>query len=395
VRILHIAYQSLPNISGSSIRSRDIFSSQKEIGLDPVVITSPFQNGISNSDFDEIDGIKYYRTYNNNSSDLVSEEKSGLLKRVKKLISFISFFKKVNRLYKIEKPDLIHAHATFYCAFAAIYLKKKYKVPICYEVRSLWEEREVKGASGLLEKVQPKIIRELETFCMKRVDQVIVINKNLKQNLESRAIKNIKIVPNAVNISLIENSRPIKKEFLSFGYIGSVSPIEGLHLIAQVWKNIQRDGFKNQFKVYGQGSYLNEFEKLIEDLNLKNIKCHGSIDSNEIKNAFKNIDVIINPRIKSKISDTVTPLKPLEAMAYKKLVIASDVGGMKELITDKTTGILFEHDSVESLEKEIRSIITKGVDEEIITKAYNFILNEKSWISNARTYNKIYKKILL
>ena len=66
--------------------------------------------------------------------------------------------------------------------------------------------------------------------------------------------------------------------------------------------------------------------------------------------------MIVNPRKKSYLTDTVTPLKPLEAMAYKKLIIASDVGGMKELIEDGENGILFESESVYELEKVIYKI---------------------------------------
>lgn len=394
MKILHIAYQSLPNISGSSIRSRDIFSSQQKIGLDPVVITSPFQNGISNDALDIIDGVKHYRTYNQNPNDLVSEQKSSLSKRIKKLFSFRKFIKKLDEIYQIEVPDIVHAHATFYCGFAALYLKFKYKVPVCYEVRSLWEEREVKSADTFLKKLQPVVIRKLETFCMKRSDQIIVINKNLKQNLQFRGLKNIKIVSNAVNISLIEDCEPITNECLNFGYIGSISPIEGLQLVAQVWKNLELEGYENKFHIYGEGSYLEELKSFTESLGTKQIIFHGNIDSSKINMAFDNIDVIVNPRIRSKITDTVTPLKPLEAMAYQKLVIASDVGGMKELIENKATGILFEHDNIYSLERTLKQIIEDGINHQIVQNALNYVRENKSWESNAYSYKKIYQNLL-
>ena len=84
MKVLHILYQSLPNISGSSIRSRDILKNQLKIGVKPIVITSPFQNPKTNGkSFEEIEGIKYYRTFSNNN-ELVNENKSSLFLQIKK-----------------------------------------------------------------------------------------------------------------------------------------------------------------------------------------------------------------------------------------------------------------------------------------------------------------------
>jgi glycogen synthase len=396
MKILHVVYQSLPNISGSSIRTRDIVMSQKEIGLEPVVVSSPFQNGISNAQLDIIHNIKHYRTYNNNPDDLVKENKSTLYKRFKKSTQIVTFYKKVKKIVKNEKPDIIHAHATFFCAITAFYVGRKFKVPVCYEVRSLWEEREKKQAANIVQKLQPKIITFLETTAMKKSDKVIVINKNLKKEMVSRNIKNIDIIQNGVNFSLIKETTnsSFTGEKIRFGYIGSVSPIEGLDLVARVWKRLEEKGLQNEFHVYGSGTYFENLNNLIESLGLKNFHLHGIIDSEKIHGAFNQIDVIVNARLKSKISDTVTPLKPLEAMAYRKLVVASDVGGMRELIQDNQTGILFKADADVDLEKRILLIIKNGINEQIIESAYNYVYNEKSWRENAKKYHEIYKKLL-
>ena len=89
MKVLHILYQSLPNISGSSIRSRDILKNQLKIGVKPIVITSPFQNPKTNGkSFEEIDGIKYYRTFSNNN-ELVNENKTPLFLQIKKFLDYL------------------------------------------------------------------------------------------------------------------------------------------------------------------------------------------------------------------------------------------------------------------------------------------------------------------
>lgn len=370
--------------------------SQKEIGLKPIVISSPFQNGASEENPEAIYGVNHYRTYNHNPSHLVSEKKSSLKKRFNKLLSIVPFYKKVETLIIDKKPDVLHAHATFFCGLVANRLGRKYNIPVVYEVRSLWEEREKKTAMSWLSKLQPKLITAIETYVMKSADLVVTINRNLEDNIKNRDVKNTAIVTNAVNTSII-NPEPIKSvetEHISFGYVGSVSPIEGLDIMANVWKMLEAKGYKNTFHVYGAGTFLNELMNLVKSLNLNHFHIHGQVRPSEIKEVFKTIDVIVNPRIKSKISDTVTPLKPLEAMAYKKLVLASDVGGMKELIEHNKTGLLFKSDDENELFKNVINIIENGIPVHIVTQANEYVTTKKSWVNNAKVYNELYKTLI-
>lgn len=396
MKILHIVYQSLPNISGSSIRTRDIIGSQKEIGLNPVVISSPFQNGESSKNPEFINTILHYRTYNDKPEHLVTEAKSSILKRISKAFSIFSFYTKVDAIIKIEKPEILHAHATFFCGIVAVLLGKKHNIPVVYEVRSLWEEREKKEANSLISKLQPKLITALETYVMKRANLVIAINKNLENNIIQRDVGKTNIVANAVNTSLINPLKETtKKSNISFGYIGSVSPIEGLDMLARVWALLENKGLENQFHVYGTGTFLKTLKSLVEELNLKQFHLHGSVNPSEINTAFNQIDVIVNPRIKSKITDTVTPLKPLEAMAYSKLVIASDVGGMTELIEHNKTGLLFKADNIDELEKCITKTISNGIPSAIVSHAKDYVVENKSWLQNAEKYKAFYKELIV
>jgi len=396
MKILHIVYQSLPNISGSSIRTRDLVMSQKEIGLNPIIVSSPFQNGESTSNPELINKVAHYRTYNNKPIQLVTESKSSLITRINKFSSIFSFYRKVNSIVKEENPNILHAHATFFCGIVAILLGRKHKIPIVYEVRSLWEEREKKNAKSIIAKIQPILITALETFVMRHSNLVIAINQNLKNNLQKRGKVTVKIVPNAVNTNLINTDKnPKRNKQISFGYIGSVSSIEGLNLVAKVWSELEKKGYENHFHVFGNGNYTNALQKLVISLELKQFHLHGTVKPSEVSKAFEMIDVVVNPRLKSKISDTVTPLKPLEAMAYSKLVIASDVGGMKELIEHDKTGLLFESGGVNKLEECISKVIKSGIPEHIVTQAKYYTLKNKSWLSNAQKYKTYYEGLII
>ena len=150
MKILHILYQSLPQISGSSIRSRDILMSQQELGLGVMAITSPFQNG--NKKKEQIDEITYIRTSINNRNT-ISDNPKGFFKRFFRLLQIIPFSHKLKQIIVAEEPDVLHAHAMFFCGLPAIYFGWKYKKPVVYEVRSLWMLSKSKDRKGRLKRL--------------------------------------------------------------------------------------------------------------------------------------------------------------------------------------------------------------------------------------------------
>ena len=175
MKILHVLYQSIPNTAGSSIRSRDLINSQLKNGITPVVITSPFQPPLEvDLKKENIEGVIYYRTFSNNSNEIVAEGNTSLVIQLKKIIQLVKFTRTVYGIAKKEKVQLVHAHAMFFCAIAALITSFRLKVPMVYEVRSLWEERY--KSKNIFKHVIFSIITYLETFSMYFSDRIIVIN---------------------------------------------------------------------------------------------------------------------------------------------------------------------------------------------------------------------------
>lgn len=400
MKVLHILYQSYPNISGSSTRTKDILINQKKFGLSPICITSPFQKGekVQNG-IEMIFGIKYYRCYNNVDNYIISEDNKGLFSRLGKLTRILNFQKIILKIVKSESPDILHAHAMFFCAIPAIRIGRMYNIPVIYEVRSLWEDRRKdSNPFNLYYQLENIILRAIETYCMKKANHIVSISEKLKDDIVKRGISSnkISVVGNAVDLEFIEKQNfKINKRVnssLNFGYIGSISPIEGLSILIELFKE-KFEGLN--LLIYGSGK-ISEVQGIITQIgNSKNIKYFGLLKREEIYKAYENIDVIINPRIMLPITDTITPLKPLEAMAFGKIVIASDVGGMKELIIDGYNGFLFKSGSILDLEYCIKRVLhlENNENESIRKNSKNFINNKKSWLINAGLYSNIYKQL--
>ncbi len=95
-----------------------------------------------------------------------------------------------------------------------------------------------------------------------------------------------------------------------------------------------------------------------------------------------------------RLTELVTPLKPVEAMAEGRLVIASDVGGHRELIEDGTTGFLFAADDLAALARRVQQAIA-AVDRHDAMRqaARDFVAAERIWPVSAANYRPVYERL--
>jgi len=101
------------------------------------------------------------------------------------------------------------------------------------------------------------------------------------------------------------------------------------------------------------------------------------------------------PRISTRLTELVTPLKPLEAMAQERIVVASSVGGHRELIRDGETGYLFRPDDPHSLaEGVLAALADRHSWPRIRAAAAAFIETERSWARSVARYREVYLRIL-
>jgi len=401
LKVLHVLYQSLPQVSGSSIRSRDIMLSQKEVGIEVLAITAPFQNSISKKGLDIIDDITYIRT-SQNTKNSITDLRKGVLQRIYRVFSILIFSQKLFSTIKKEKPDVLHAHAMFFCAIPSLVLGKVFNIPVVYEFRSLWMYQKTNSRNkGFINKKIEIFLIHVEIFCLKKAAHAVILNENLKEFIFSKTNKPFKntIINNAVNTSLIEKLKasitPISRKDFVFGYVGTITEYEGLEFLIQTFQELYDDGFKHKLVIYGKGVNKQSVQDQINarsDINT--ISYKGAIAPSEVYKAFSEIDVIINPRLNTPKTNSVTPLKPLEAMAYEKLFIGSDVRGIKEIVP-QGTGFLFSSENRNDLKKVVKKVASLSPQDRDSHKkeALAFVVSHKSWLQNAAKYKEIYTSL--
>jgi len=395
MKVLHVLYQALPNSAGSSTRSHSLIQSQRNIGIDAEAISSPIQcsnNSLSRCKSDIIDDVEYHRSYLFNG---LAVGTGGLLNQLLKLIAWPFFLCRLIVVCIKNKPNILHAHSMYYCCFAAIVAGFFFRIPVVYEIRSRWELNPQANAS----KIKKVVAGLLEKISCALVKKIVVISSGLASYVEKTTNKKPVIVRNAILTNKICDENKIINKFsdpqrkLNYGYVGSVINLEGIDLVLQSLIHLKTANKKFSFTIYGDGSALPELKKIAQDNDL-NVIFKGRIAYEKILEAYDDLDVVINFRRDVEISHTVTPLKPLEAMASGCFMICSDVLGMLEITGGDSNVCVVKAEDTLALADCFKNLeYVKDLEVSKLIKSLSYLKNERTWEANALIYQRLYQNI--
>jgi glycogen synthase len=397
MKVLHILDHYLPLFSGYTFRSSYVLKNQKNVlGLEPVVVTS-MKQGATAIPMEEFDGLRVYRT--------PVDGKEGKLPVLREYRQMQALKKSILAVAAIEKPQVLHAHSPVLNAWPAIWAGKTLGIPVVYEIRAFWEDAAVDHGTTKEESLRYKATRALETRACFKANAVVTICQGLKQGLLERGLSKEKlfVLPNGVEadkfpppaLDLELQEKLGLKGKMVLGFIGSLYRYEGLKLLLEAMALLLPGNPNLRCLIVG-GGYDNEEEEL-RTLSLALGISHavivqGKVPHEKVNGFYSLIDVLVYPRIRSRLLELVTPLKPLEAMSMEKLVVGSDVGGIKELIEDGVNGLLFKADDKEDLARVIRGILADPKRATAIGKmARPFVEKNRSWHTLIENHRLVYR----
>jgi len=396
MKILHIIDHYKPHFSGYVFRTSYILKYQKEFGLEPVIITSPKQGDVK-SELEEIDNIKVYRTSQNNFGDVPFVKELGLMKALQS---------RIEEIVSIEKPDVIHAHSPSLNGLPALRVGRKYGIPVVYEVRAFWEDAAVDHGTFQECSFKYKISKFVETNLFKKMDALFTICEGLKDEIISRGLSEDKItvIPNCVDTDFfspcdydeeIANSYGLKGKMV-FGFIGSFYNYEGIDLLIDAYQKMLQRKDNMKLILVGDGPEKDAlFDKAVEIGLHNHVIFTGKVPHKEVKRYYSVIDVLVYPRKRMRLTELVTPLKPLEAMAMGKVVVGSDVGGIKELITPDKDGLMFRAGDADELLRLLSELTFNREKLSTISKnAIETVQRSHRWDLAVKQYIPIYERLV-
>ncbi|MFT5721848.1 MAG: PEP-CTERM/exosortase A-associated glycosyltransferase [Motiliproteus sp.] len=399
MKIVHVLDHSIPLHSGYSFRTRAILNNQRLQGIQTCHVTSPKQ-GPCDALEEVHDQLKFYR----------SPSMPRWLARIPLLnqLAVIPLLKR--RLLEViakEQPDIIHAHSPALNGMAALWAARKTGLPLVYEVRAFWEDAAVNLGSCRANSLRYQLSRALETYILRRADAITCICEGLKTDIVARGVNEAKIttIPNAVDLeqfSLLTEKSPQLLQDLALegkqviGFIGSFYDYEGLDLLVRSLSLLANRLPNLRLLLVGGGPQDAQLKALVRELDLRTrVIFTGRVPHQAINDYYSLIDLLVYPRKSMRLTELVTPLKPMEAMAQGKPVLASNVGGHRELIEDQDNGFLFRADDPNHLAECIAQLMAANTRRTaIIAKGLDFVKQERNWSCSVRRYHPIYQALV-
>lgn len=395
-RILHVLDHSLPLHSGYTFRTRAILKAQQAAGLEIRGITG-LRHTAAGPDPEEIDGLLFHRTPGG------AHGPPGL--REWREIALL--VEAIGKLAETWQPDLIHAHSPALCGKAALTAARRIGVPFVYEVRAFWEDAAVSNGTAREGSLKHRLTRALENHVVAGADAVVTICQGLKDDLVARGADpaRMTICPNGVDLELFGSPASRDRALAEslgigsgpiIGFIGSFYDYEGLDdLIAAMPALIAAEPKAKLLLVGGGPCETALREQAAASPAAGAIRFVGRVPHAEVDRYYGLIDIMAYPRKAGRLTELVTPLKPLEAMAQGKLVAASAVGGHCELITDGVTGTLFEPGSPAACASALAGLLAdRTCWDARRTAGRAHVAACHDWGRNVRRYLDLYRDLL-
>ncbi len=396
-RILHVLDHSLPLHSGYTFRTRAILRAQIANGWDVRGITG-HRHVAAGPVEEEVDGLIFHRTPG------IAATGNPVLREWRDIGAHANA---IEKLVATWRPDVIHAHSPVLNAMAAQRVAKRHNIPLIYEIRAFWEDASVGNGTGAEGSPRYWLTRQLETHAVRAADAVAVICEGLRTDLIARGIAADKITVSPNGVDMEQFGAPVPRDPALaaklgltgadvVGFIGSFYDYEGLDDLIAAMPRLVRARPRAKLLLVGGGPRESALrDQAMASPFADHIVFVGRVPHDQVEHYYAQVDVLAYPRKAMRLTELVTPLKPLEAMAQGRLVAASSVGGHRELIENGVTGTLFAPDDPVAIASALSDLFANrdGWDERRAT-ARAFVERERNWSSNILRYQPVYDRLL-
>jgi PEP-CTERM/exosortase A-associated glycosyltransferase len=290
---------------------------------------------------------------------------------------------------------------------AALSAGRRHGLPVVYECRAFWEDAAVDHGTTREGGLRYRLTRAMETHVFRRADAVTCICEGLRRDIVDRGVPatRVTVIPNAVDVELFGESAGHDHGLAErlgvlghpvIGFLGSFYAYEGLDLAIGALPLIRERLPGIRLLLVGGGPQEQNLRALTARLGLDDaVLFVGRVPHDRVQAYYDLVDVLVYPRHRMRLTELVTPLKPLEAMAQRRLLVASDVGGHRELIEDGVTGRLFRAGDRRAFAAAVTDMFA-GRDrwEDYRVAGRAFVETERNWPRSIARYRGVYEGLM-
>lgn len=403
-RVLYLLHNSLPhNSAGYATRTHGLLRELNRAGWDVDGVTRlgfpydmPGKADLPDVPLhEEIDGVDYRRLFDGRS-----------IERKNPLYFYVERYKKaVVELALRENPSILHAASNHWNGLTAVTAARELGIPSIYEVRGLWEVTRGSRNPEWAGSSMYNYIARMEADAAKAATRVFTITNALRDEMISRGVDGNKIVvlPNGVDTSRftpIPRDEELALELglqgkTVIGYVGSILDYEGLGLLIDAAAQLSTERSDFHVLLVGDGAELERFALRVQEEQLQDvITFTGRVPHEDVERYYSLVDITPFPRLPLPVCEMVSPLKPFEAMAMGKAVIASDVAALAEIVTPGENGLLHTKGDAQSLRAELgRLLDDPDLRARLGAQAREWVVANRDWASIAGTVANAYEEL--
>ncbi len=399
MKILHVLDHSLPVHTGYTFRTRNIIRHQRALGWETAQLTG-IKHPEAGPDPETVDDLVFHRTPKRNN--LFSR-----LPVLNQLEVARSLSRRLDDVIAQERPDLLHAHSPALDGLAALSAGKRHRLPVIYECRAFWEDAAVDHGTTSEGSLRYRLTRAMETSVFERADAVTCICEGLRSDIVARGVPadKVTVIPNAVDIASFGESAGYDESLARdlgvaghplIGFLGSFYAYEGLDLAVDALPLLRERIPDLKLLLVGGGPQEANLKAQVAASGQDDaVVFTGRVPHDQVQRYYDLVDVLVYPRHPMRLTDLVTPLKPLEAMAQRRLLVASDVGGHKELIEDGVTGRLFRAGDRKAFADVVAELFAqRGAWEDYRRAGRVFVEKERNWMASVERYRPVFESLM-
>ncbi|MGP9539870.1 glycosyltransferase [Brachybacterium sp. AOP43-C2-M15] len=389
-RVLYLLHNSLPHHSaGYATRTHGLLRELNDAGWDVDGVTRlgypydmPGKEDIPDvPEHEVIDGVDYLRLLTGRQI----EKKNPLFNYVGR------YSNELEKTARRDHPAIIHAASNHWNGLTGVSVARKLGLPSIYEIRGLWEITRGSRNPEWAASNMYKYIARMESDAAKGATRVFTITGALRDEMVRRGVEaeKITVLPNGVDterFTPIPRDEELARELrvqgkTVIGYVGSILDYEGLGLLIDAAATLaaERDDF--HVLLVGDGAELESFRDRVREDGLDRvITFTGRVPHEDVERYYSLVDITPFPRLPLPVCEMVSPLKPFEAMAMGKAVVASDVAALAEIVTPGANGLLHAKGEAGSLTAELRRLLD---DPELVgrlgAQAREWVVQNRDW----------------
>ena len=294
-------------------------------------------------------------------------------------LSYFLLIKAVKKLVENINPDILHSH---YATSYGLYGRMCNFHPF---VISVW-------GSDVYEFPRGNKIKEfLLKYILKGADKVCSTSYDMAEETKKYYKNEIVITPFGVDIDKFTCNIPIlNSNYITIGVMKGLEKIYGLNYLIEGFSRLVREycGTKElRLLIVGDGTQRMELEALAKKLEIcSRVNFTGKIDNEQVPNYINKMDIVCLPSLSESFG-----VSAVEACACGRPIIATEVGGLKEIIFDGFNGFVIKQKSSDDIKLKLIKIIENEAQmKQFSINARSLVLEKYNWFENAKIMNNMY-----